>query len=142
MPRLNIELPETLPFYTELTVRIDDINYGHHLGHDSLVSLLHEARLRFLRHHGFSEADCGDGSGIVLASLEVAYQAEAFLGDTLVIAVGVDSLGRSGADLLYAVHRESDRQPIARARTGIVFFDYQTRRPRRVPQAFRERFGA
>ncbi len=42
-------------FSATLEVRISDINYGNHLGHDSLVSLLHEARVRFLRHLGYTE---------------------------------------------------------------------------------------
>ena len=31
------------PITTRLTVRIGDINYGGHLGHDRLITLLHQA---------------------------------------------------------------------------------------------------
>ena len=36
------------PFISTQTVRIADINYGNHLGHDRLVSLLHQARVEAL----------------------------------------------------------------------------------------------
>ncbi len=134
---MTIELPEHLPFATELSVRITDVNYGGHLGNDALVSLLHEARVGFLAHYGFSEGDCG-GAGIVISELEVAYRAEAFHGDALTIAVGAGAIGRSRAELFYRVERPADAKEVARARTTIAFFDYTARRPRRTPEPFRE----
>ena len=50
MPRVELDFPdEIFTFSTELTVRFDDINIGHHLGNDRLVSLLGEARSQFPR---------------------------------------------------------------------------------------------
>ncbi|WP_244857299.1 acyl-CoA thioesterase [Halorhodospira halophila] len=138
---MKIELPEPLPYSAELPVRITDVNYGGHLGNDALVSLLHEARVAFLGHHGFSEGDCG-GAGIVVSELEIAYRAEAFYGDVLSIAVGVGAIGRSRADLFYRVERSADAREIARARTTIAFFDYAARRPRRTPERFLDTFCA
>ena len=65
MPRIRIDLPATFPFAIELPVRITDVNYGGHLGNDALLSLLHEARCRFLLHHGCSEANTA-GVGMVM----------------------------------------------------------------------------
>ena len=48
MARVKLEIPELLPFATELEVRVGDVNYGGHLGNDALLGLLHEARIRFL----------------------------------------------------------------------------------------------
>ena len=57
MPRIKIELPEIFIFKTEISIRITDINYGGHLGNDSLLSIIHEARVRFLKHLDYSESD-------------------------------------------------------------------------------------
>ena len=50
--KFKIPSIQKIAFTTTLDVRISDINYGNHLGHDSLISLLHEARMRFLKQTG------------------------------------------------------------------------------------------
>ncbi len=64
-------------FSTTLTINIEHVNYGNHLGHDKLVALMHEARLRFLDHLGQSEVDFY-GISLILKSLVVNYHQEAF----------------------------------------------------------------
>ncbi len=58
MSRIKIEMPEKFIYKTEIPVRITDINYGGHLGNDSLLSIIHEARVRFLKHLEYSEVKC------------------------------------------------------------------------------------
>jgi len=55
MARISLTLPETFAWSTDLTVRIQDINYGNHVGNDAFVSLLHEARIRYFNQLGYSE---------------------------------------------------------------------------------------
>ncbi|MFW6278362.1 MAG: acyl-CoA thioesterase [Halorhodospira sp.] len=140
MRRLEIELPAHLPFTTTIPVRTSDVNYGGHLAHDALVSVLHEARIRCLGAHGLTEGDCG-GPGMVVTELAVAYHAEAFYADPLRIGVGVGDLGRAAASFYYRVEHAEEGREIARARTGMAFFDFTTRRPRRTPEAFRAAFA-
>ena len=59
MARVKLQLPEAFTFSTDLDVRVSDVNYGNHLGNDRMVTLLHEARLRFLTHHDFAELNIG-----------------------------------------------------------------------------------
>ncbi|MCU0364969.1 MAG: hypothetical protein MUE93_04775 [Ignavibacteriaceae bacterium] len=40
MPRIKIETPDKFIFSTEIPIRITDINYGGHLGNDSLLSII------------------------------------------------------------------------------------------------------
>ena len=68
MPRIKIKLPEKFIFRTEIPIRITDINYGGHLGNDSLLSIIHEARVRFLKSLGYSESNV-EGVGIIMISL-------------------------------------------------------------------------
>jgi len=46
MARIKIEIPDKFIYKTEIPIRITDINYGGHLGNDSLLSIIHEARVR------------------------------------------------------------------------------------------------
>ncbi len=135
MERTNLELPTAFPFETTLEVSIGEINYGGHLGHDALLRLLHEARLRFLAQRGFSETDAG-GCGLALVEAHVQYRAQAYRGDRLRIAVAMAGLERVGFNLSYRVTREGDGAEIARARTALVFFDYARGRLARAPDAF------
>ena len=50
MAKVKIELPEDFIFKTEIPVRISDINYGGHLGNDSLLSIVQESRVKFLNN--------------------------------------------------------------------------------------------
>jgi len=140
MARVTIEMPALFPFSTELQVQVGHINYGGHLGNDAMLSLVHEARVRFLRRLGYSERDV-EGVGLLMVDAQVVYRSEVFHGDTLVIEVAVGEVGRSGCDFFYRVtSRESGREA-ARAKTGVVFFDYERRRIARVPTGFVHRVG-
>lgn len=141
MARVKLDLPKTFPFATEFQVRIDDVNYGGHLANDAVLTLLHEARLRFLNDFGLSERDI-DGVGMILTSALLILKAEAFHWDVLSVEVGVADLGRTGCDFLYRITRTKDGIEVARARTGMVFFDYSRRKVARTPARFKEIFAS
>jgi len=139
MARIKLDLPERFPFSTELQVRITDVNYGGHMGNDALLGLLHEARVQFLAHYGLSELDiCG--AGIIMADSVIVYKSEAFPGECLELAVTVTDFNRYGCDFVYRVTEKTTGREVARAKTGIVFFDYQQRAIQKVPQPFRDLF--
>ena len=141
MGRVKLEIPESLPYETELVVRITDINYGGHLGNDALLGLLQEARLRFLMSKGFSEKDAG-GAGIIMVDAVVQYRSEAFHGETLRIEVGAGDLQDLGCDFYFRVWKKKGGKEVARAKTGIAFFDYQKRKVVPMPGPFRDAFAA
>jgi len=139
MPRLKIELPASFMFKTEMPVRVGDVNYGGHLGNDSLLTLLHEARLLFLASKGMSELDAG-GVGMIMSDAALSFKAEAFRGDLLEVHVAVVETGTAGFELAYKVARKSDGKEIARATSSMVFFDYAKRRVAKTPAKFLEAF--
>ncbi len=128
-------------FRTEMEVRITDINYGRHVGNDAMLGLLHEARLRFLAHHGFSEEDIG-GVGMLMGDAVVQFKAVAFRGDRLAVELGLADVERRTYDLMYRVTRTGDGAVVALAKTGMVAFDYATNRLADLPAVFLEKTGA
>ena len=138
MTLVRLELPDAFTFETTMTVRVSDINYGNHLGNDRMVSMLHEARLRFLLEHGFSELNVG-GIGILVSDLVVNFTAEAFVAEKLTFRVGLTDFNKYGCDFIYQVVNHDQDKVIAKAKTGIVFFDYDERKISRIPQVFFER---
>lgn len=136
MDRIKINLPEKLLFSTEITLRISDINYGGHMGNDVVLSLVHEARIRFLNSLGFSESNI-DGAGMIMFDAAVQYKSQAFYGTTLLIEVGIENIIRSGCDFLYRITNKVSGTEIARAKTGLAFFDYQNNKMIAVPDKFK-----
>ncbi|RTQ47100.1 thioesterase [Hymenobacter gummosus] len=132
MARIKITLPESFAVVVELPVRITDLNYGNHLGNDALVSLLHEARVQFLRRVQLAEVDPATGQGLIMADLAVEYKGEGFYGDVLRIQMAATELSKYGFDVVYQVQTTTGRD-IARAKTGMLCFDYHTRKLRPLP---------
>ena len=142
MARVKLDLSGVeFVFRTDLDVRITDINYGRHVGNDAMLGLLHEARLRFLAHYGFSEEDIG-GAGMLMGDAVVQFKAVAFRGDRLTVELGLKDVERRTYDLIYRVTRQGDGAVVALAKTGMVAFDYATNRLADLPAAFLEKTGA
>ena len=141
MPRVTIELPDTFPFSTEITLYLSHINYGGHLDNALLLTLVSEARARFFKSMGYSELNV-DGVGIIVSDVAVQYRAEAFHGEVLLIEMGANDFSKKGCDLPWRIREKISGREIARGKTGVVFFDYEKRTPANVPENFLIRAGA
>ena len=140
MARIELNLPDNFAFSTDVRVRISDINYGNHLGNDALLSLVHEARLQFLQSRGFSEVDI-DGCGLILTDAVIVYKSQGFHGDLLTIFAAVDDFNKYGCDFFFKVIQKNLGKEVARAKTGIVFFDYNRQKMMPVPASFLNAFS-
>ncbi len=136
MARIQINFPETIIFSTEIKIRITDLNYGGHLGNDTMLSLLHEARVRFLKHLDYSEMDI-EGAGIIMADAAIQFKTEAFYGERLKIEIAAGEFTRAAFDLFYRVSCSS--RVVALAKTGIVFYDYNRKKVVSVPEKFQRK---
>ncbi|PSR54894.1 esterase [Adhaeribacter arboris] len=137
MARIKIDLPPTYSFLTEIKVRVSDINYGGHLGNDALLSILHDARLQYLQSMGYSELAIG-GSFLIMADVAIEYKGEGFLGDTLIVQIAPRDFTKYGFDLIYHVTNQNSK-PIAYAKTGMLCFNYTTRKVMSVSTEVRAR---
>lgn len=139
MERVRLEFPETdICHRHPLSVRITDMNYGHHLGHDAVVSLMHEARVQALASLGLSEGDMG-GYPCVAADLAVQYQAESRWPDALVVDTAIPAPSRKAITVYHRLRRESDGRTVATARLNLMLVDPDAGRPVLVPAALADR---
>lgn len=140
MNRVKVALPDAFSFSTEAPVRSTDLNYGGHLGYDALLQLLHAARGQFLQAQRFpAEFDAETKLGLIMVDVAVEYKNEAFLDDLLQIDVAAASPNKYGFDVVYHVH--SAGREVARAKTGMLCFDYNTHKLRPLPEGLAERLG-
>ena len=140
MSRARIDLPDKFPFSTEVPIRISDINYGGHLGHDAILPLTHEARLRFLESMDYNEGDI-EGLTYLMADAVIVYKSQAFHGQILKIEIGVHDFTKNGCDFIYLLTDRESGVEVARVKTGMVFFDYHNNKIARVPEGFKEWFS-
>jgi len=86
----KITLPDSFAFSCDIPVRITDLNYGGHVGNDTILSLIHEARVQYLKKFGMQELDFA-GVGLIMGDAAIEFKSESFHGD--VIRVWVKSGG-------------------------------------------------
>src|SRR5471030_675431 len=139
--RLTLAFPEDQYCYTtQLTVRSTDINGANHLGNDSMISMISEARARFLFEFGVPET-AADGGGIIVTDLATMYRAEAHARDQLLFEVGVMDFNKYGGDITFRITRPRDGTLVAMAKSGFVFFDYALGKVVPMSDAFRAKFA-
>ncbi|WP_245970211.1 acyl-CoA thioesterase [Pseudochryseolinea flava] len=139
---MNISLPEKFIYITEIIVRASDLNYGNHVGHDSILTLMQEARIGFYRSVGFKDELSFEGAvGQIIADAALQYKSESFLGDVLTVKIFIDDVTKYGFDMLYQVENKTTGKEVARGKTGIVCFNYDLKKVAVIPESFREKLG-
>lgn len=140
MARVKISLPEQFKFSTQIPIRIQDVNYGGHVGNDAILSIMHEARLQFLNSIGCTELDAY-GVGMIMSDVAIVYKGEGFRGDVFIVEVTADELSPFGFELLYrlSTERKGKKLPIAEGKTGMICFDYSQRKVARMPDILKEK---
>jgi acyl-CoA thioester hydrolase len=137
MARIKLQLPEYFIFKTELTVRISDINYGNHLSNDVYLSYMHEARMQFFAHFGYTEMNLA-GASVIMGDTAIVFKKECFYGDVIIIEVTAADFSSKGFDLYYRFTKKETNDLACEAKTGMVCFDYTERKTVEVPEEFKK----
>ncbi len=135
MNRIKITLPHSFPFSTTLTIRITDLNYGGHVGNDTFLALIQEARQQFLRSHGYEELSIG-GVGLIMTDAAIEFKKELNYGDTIKISVAAADFDKLGFDFFYLMEIVTANETIiaGKAKTGMICYDYDLKKKMPVPE--------
>jgi acyl-CoA thioester hydrolase len=135
MPKTKLVLPEHFLFTAQIPVRVTDLNYGGHVGNDSILSLIHEIRVQFLIHHGYEEFNLA-GAGLIMTDVAIEFRNELFYGDILWASVAAAEFSRVGFELYYKLEKKSGEKmvSVAFARTGMICYDYKAKKIISVPK--------
>jgi acyl-CoA thioesterase FadM len=104
-----------------------------------MISMISEARARFLYDYGITEPAAGE-TGVIVTDLATTYRAEAHARDQLQFEIGITDMNRYGADIIFRITRPADGTLIAMAKSGFVFFDYPASKVMAMPENFRALF--
>jgi len=129
MARIKIDIPDNEIAAIQIRVRIGDINYGNHVGNDAFVAIIHEARLQWLQQNSFTEMDAG-GTGLIMSDLAIEFKNESYYGEEISVKIYCGEIERVSFDLYYQLTTPRDKQTVllARAKTGMVCFNYQIKK--------------
>jgi acyl-CoA thioester hydrolase len=140
MARIKIDLPEHFSFSTTIPVRITDLNYGGHVGNDTILSIIHEARVQYLQQWGYGELTLA-GVGLIMSDVGIEFKSELFYGQTIRASVTAADLTKLSFDLYYKleVEKEGKIVLVAAAKTGMICYDYEKKKIAAIPEEVREK---
>jgi len=142
MARIKIDLPAAFSFSTNIPVRITDLNYGKHVGNDAVLSIIHEARMQFLAHYGYSEMEFA-GVGMIMSDVGIEFKSELFYGDTVIASVTATAFSKVGFELYYLLEKVTagKKTTVALAKTGMICYDYEKKKIAAVPEEARKKLN-
>jgi len=129
MARIKIELPEKFSFETIIPIRITDLNYGNHVGNDAFVSILHEARVQWLKGEGYTELNFA-GAGLIMSDLVIEFKNESFYGDIVEVCIYAGETSRVSFELYYQLSaaRNLEKIILANAKTRMIAYNYEKKK--------------
>lgn len=126
-----------LPYRTELDVRFSDLDLVGHVNNAVYATYCEQARVRFFEDA--LDVRSTDIS-IVLASLELQYRSPIEGIGTVTVELDVTEVGNSSFTTTYELSYEGE--VVATAESVQVAVDPETRESARVPDSWRDAFGA
>ena len=139
MARVKIDLPEEFVFSTEIPILINNINRGNHMSFDSVLPMMEEARIRFMHSLGYAQESV-DGAAFIVADVAVIYKKQGRHGQVLRIEIAPGDFSRTGLDLIFRISDRDTDEEVARAKMGVLFFNYRQQKVTAVPEDFRKKF--
>lgn len=135
MTRVKIELPEKFSFQTQIPIRITDLNYGNHVGNDTILSILHEARVQYFQKFGLAELDFA-GAGLIMSDVAIEFKNEVFYGENIVASVAAGEFSKAMFDVFYKLEKQTSQRArvlVAIAKTAMVCYDYSLKKIVAIP---------
>jgi acyl-CoA thioester hydrolase len=135
MARVKLQLPANFSFVCQIPIRITDINYGGHVGNDTILTIIHEARMQYLSSLGYSEMNFG-GTGMIMTDVTIEFKSELFYGDIVLASVTAGEISKIGFDIFYKLEKETsgNKLTVANAKTAMICYDYEKKKIVAVPE--------
>ena len=140
MPPIKLREQPLYEFTYEIMIQVGHINHRGHLGHDSILRILHEARANMWHALGLDELNLGDGkTGVITGDTVVTFKSEGFMFETLSVESQIDEISPDGFRVFQRITRAG--QLVALAEVGLLGFDYKTRASAPIPETFNKALG-
>lgn len=136
------EIVTEFHFYYPVAVRYGDLDAQQHVNNAKYLTYLEQARLEYLQHLGLWDGKDFANLGMIVAEVQISYQAPIHFGQAVQVGVRVSRLGNKSMLWEYRIENADDGSLFATATSVQVTFDYQAGRSIRVPETWRKRIAA
>jgi acyl-CoA thioester hydrolase len=134
---------ESFRHHTRLEVRFRDIDAFGHVNNASFVTYIEQARVRFLVD--LLHIEVVHTLPLILAAIQVDFRSPILFGQDVDIGTRVDWIGNTSLSMSHRMTAngpgKDDERVVADAGTILVAYDYETEKPMRVPDPWREAFA-
>lgn len=135
MERVNINLPEQILFSHQFTIEQEDINEANHMGNERILVYANSIREKMFNHLGLLLNDAENGHGTIVANHSIRYKNEGFLQDVITCETGINNITECSFDLIFHFVKDNGNT-LAIVRTGCVYYAYEQRKIRPLPDSF------
>ncbi|HVG36157.1 MAG TPA: thioesterase family protein [Thermoplasmata archaeon] len=122
-------------FTIDIQMRFRDIDGMGHVNNAVYLSYVELARTQFYMHQANKRTL--DEIDFILARVEIDFESQATWGDQIQVAVWPSKIGNSSFTLSYEVKEKRSGRILARAKSVLVSYDYETRKSKPIPDEFR-----
>lgn len=123
-------------FTTDIQMRFRDIDGMGHVNNAVYLSYIELARTQFYMHQANKRTL--DEIDFILAHVEIDFESQAIWGDPIQVAVWPSKIGTSSFTLSYEVRDTRSGRILARAKSVLVSYDYDTKKSKPIPADFRK----
>ncbi|HEX9340595.1 MAG TPA: thioesterase family protein [Thermoplasmata archaeon] len=123
-------------FTTDVQMRFRDIDGMGHVNNAVYLSYIELARTRFYMEVAGKRSL--DEIDFILAHVDIDFESQSVWGDQIQVAVWPSKIGTSSFTLSYEVAEKQSRRVLARAKSVLVSYDYEKRKPKPIPPDFRQ----
>lgn len=138
--RIEIQLPEKFVFSTTISVRMTDTNRSGHVSWASMFGILDEASVQFW--NSLSADNNGERIPRINVDAGINYKKQVFHGQTLKVEIGAADFSSRGFDLIYKVTELPGGDEVARAKAGVLCYDYKMQKVTTIPDWLKSRLSA
>jgi acyl-CoA thioester hydrolase len=139
LARIKIKPQGIEVFKIESRFRVQDMNYGNHLGNDKVLSIFHDTRLAWMKSIDQAELQFF-GKALIQHDSVVNYKSEAFFDEKYRVILYIDDIDTRSFDFYYQLESLNTGKAIALGKTGMTFYDYDLKQITETPPHFREKF--
>lgn len=119
-------------------IRIGDLNYGNHLGHDKLITLIHDARCSFFENYGINEISIGEENvGLILSEINVKYKSQLFFLDNIKIISNFTEYTPFSVVMESIVKNMNSGDLSAVSQIKLVSFNFKEKKVVKLPEIFK-----
>ena len=122
-------------FTTDIQMRFRDIDGMGHVNNAVYLSYVELARTQFYMHQ--ADKRTLDEIDFILAHVEIDFESQATWGDQIQVAVWPSKIGNSSFTLSYEVKEKRTGRILARAKSVLVSYDYETKKSKPISDDFR-----